>query len=375
MSASSDYAIVTEGLARTYRVPKPKTRAKTQPTVSTGSGAGAGAGDSNGSGGGRHGANGRSTEFIALKGVDLTVGHGEIFGLLGPNGAGKSTLIKILSTLLLPSAGRAWVGGFDVEHEPHRIKPIINMVSGGETSGFGMLTVREQLWMFSQFYGLTNRQAFAIIDPMLETLGLSEAAQTRVSKLSTGMRQKMNFIRGFLNSPEILFLDEPTLGLDVSAARAIRTHIQGWLARYPRKTVLLTTHYMAEADELCDRVAIIDKGGIVACDSPSALKSRIGQDVVLGLELTGAEPKEGAFAGALSGLPGVRRTAFSQETARGVTQATVILEDDRPIPAVIACLAEAGAHVTGVHKSEVTLEDVFLELVGRKLRDEGGEKA
>ncbi len=343
-----DYAIVTEGLTRTYRVPKPKTGAKTK---------------------------GKGTEFVALKGVDLTVRRGEIFGLLGPNGAGKSTLIKILSTLLLPTTGRAWVGGFDVEREARRIKPIINMVCGGETSGFGMLSVREQLWMFSQFYGLTNAQAFEIIDSMLETLGLAEAAHTRVSKLSTGMRQKMNFIRGFLNSPDILFLDEPTLGLDVSAARAIRIHVKGWLERHPQKTVLLTTHYMAEADELCDRVAIIDQGGIAACDTPSALKNRIGQDVVLGLELTGTEPRDGAFAGAISGLPGVRRSAFHQEPDRGTTQATVILKDDRPIPAVIACLAEAGAHVVGVHKSEVTLEDVFLELVGRKLHDEGGEKA
>ena len=137
---------------------------------------------------------------------------GEFFGLLGPNGAGKTTLIKILTTLLLPSSGTARVFGFDVEHETKRIRRIMNMVAGGEQSGYGILTVREQLWMFTQFYGLTARDGWRRVDELIEAVGLSEQRIQRVSTLSTGQRQKMNLARGLLNDPWILFLDEPTLG-------------------------------------------------------------------------------------------------------------------------------------------------------------------
>src|SRR5690606_30239051 len=136
--------------------------------------------------------------------VSLEVRPGELFGLLGPNGAGKSTLIKILSTLLLPSTGTVRVAGYDVVTRAHEVRRRINMVSGGEAAGYGILTVRESLWMFSQFYGLANRPAFRLIDELLDIFGLADDADTRINKLSTGMRQKMNFIRGLLNDPDVL---------------------------------------------------------------------------------------------------------------------------------------------------------------------------
>ena len=134
------------------------------------------------------------------------------------------------------------------------------MVSGGESSGYGLLTVRENLWMFGQFYGLDNKTTFKRIDTLLEVVGLKDRAHTKTSDLSTGLRQKMNVVRGFITDPEVIFLDEPTLGLDVSASRDVRNFVRDWVSEQPHRTMLLTTHYMVEADELCDRVAIINAG-------------------------------------------------------------------------------------------------------------------
>src|SRR5206468_378327 len=157
-------------------------------------------------------------EVEALAGVDVRIERGEIFGLLGPNGAGKTTCIKILTTLLFPTAGEARVAGFDVERDAVEVRRRIGLVSGGETSGYGILTVRECLWMFAQFYGVPGRIAWPRVDELIRTVDLVEKAHTRLSRLSTGERQRMNFARGFVSDPEVLFLDEPTLGMDVNAA-------------------------------------------------------------------------------------------------------------------------------------------------------------
>ncbi len=153
--------------------------------------------------------------------------------MLGPNGAGKTTLIKILTTLLAPSTGRAWVAGFDVIQEASKVRPRINMVSGGESSGYGLLTVRENLWMFAQFYGLSSSVANQRIKELLEIVGLSDRINTKSSDLSTGLRQKMNIVRGFLTDPDVLFLDEPTLGLDVGASREVRRFVRKWIDNDP----------------------------------------------------------------------------------------------------------------------------------------------
>jgi len=202
----------------------------------------------------------RSQEVIALDGVDLQVRRGERFGVLGPNGAGKTTLIKILVTLLLPSSGEAFVDGLDVVRQFREVRHRIAMVSGGENVGFGMLKVKEQLWMFSQFYGMPSGAARRRIDELLERLNLTEAANRLVSALSSGMRQKMNLIRGLMTDPRILFLDEPTVALDVSAARDVRNEVRRWMAEDPTRTVILTTHYMMEADELKQVDLLVEKG-------------------------------------------------------------------------------------------------------------------
>src|SRR5215510_5743313 len=225
-------------------------------------------------------------ELVALEGVNLTVERGELFGLLGPNGAGKTTLIKILTTLLAPTSGWARVATYDVIKSPHLVRPRINMVSGGESSGYGLLTVRENLWMFSQFYGMNSSEANKRITELLTLVGLQDRMNTKSSDLSTGLRQKMNIVRGFLTDPEVLFLDEPTLGLDVGASRDVRKLIRNWLDGDKKRTLLLTTHYMVEAEELCDRVAIINKGRVLACDTPANLKRDLQRDAIFEIEIS-----------------------------------------------------------------------------------------
>ena len=303
----------------------------------------------------------------ALDGVDLEVPAGELFGLLGPNGAGKTTLIKILTTLLLPTSGTARVAGFDVVTETSRIRRVMNMVAGGEQSGYGILTVREQLWMFSQFYGLGTREGWRRTDELIEVVGLGEQRLQRVSSLSTGQRQKLNLARGLVNDPWILFLDEPTLGLDVSAARETRAHFQGWREAVPGRTALLTTHYMAEADELCDRVAIVDRGRILALGTPAELKRRVQKESLFRIEVDhlpgGAE--------AIARVPGVLSAVLSAVEPRdGPADGMAVslaLADDGALAGVVGALAAAGASLRGLAKSEPTLEDVFVELVGRGL--------
>src|SRR5512143_2247423 len=249
-------------------------------------------------------------ELVALQGVNLEVKKGELFGLLGPNGAGKTTLIKVLTTLLGPTSGRARVAGYDVVKEPEKVRAIINMVSGGESSGYGLLTVRENLWMFSQFYGLPSRLANERIRALLKVVGLEDRMNTKSSDLSTGLRQKMNIVRGFLTDPRVLFLDEPTLGLDVGASRDARQLIRQWLEEDRTRTLLLTTHYMVEADELCDRVAIINRGRVLACDTPAALKQQIQRDALFEIAVNGLN---GLSTSTLEKLPGVRQVGCHED--------------------------------------------------------------
>ncbi len=301
--------------------------------------------------------------LVALDGVSIAVPRGELFGLLGPNGAGKSTLIKILTTLLLPTAGRAWVLGYDVARQHRALRPFINMVSGGETSGYGLLTVEENLWMFSQFYGMPSALARRRIRALAQQLGLEDRLGTKVSELSTGLRQKMNIIRGFLTEPEVLFLDEPTLGLDVNAARDVRAFVRGWLDEHPQRTILLTTHYMHEAETLCDRVAIIHRGRIVALDTPANLKRLVQGEARFWLRVQGVEPTAAQALAALPGVLGVR--ARPQEEALLLE---VRLEDDAALPHLLAALTAQGAALLSLEKRAPSLEDVFVHLVGEAWR-------
>jgi ABC-2 type transport system ATP-binding protein len=301
-------------------------------------------------------------ELVALQGVSLQIQRGELFGLLGPNGAGKTTLIKILTTLLAPTSGRACVAGRDVVKEPEKVRPLINMVSGGESSGYGLLTVRENLWMFSQFYGLPSRLANQRIEALLKIVGLEDRIHTKSSDLSTGLRQKMNIVRGFLTDPQVLFLDEPTLGLDVGASRDARNLIRSWLMEDRARTLLLTTHYMVEADELCDRVAIINQGRVLACDKPGALKQQLQRDALFEITVGGLN---GLKVSAMAGLPGVRKAVHQESGELNVLK--FILDEEAALAGVINKLTESDIKIARLDKHEPTLEDVFVHLVGRSM--------
>jgi len=307
------------------------------------------------------------SQVTALDGITLDIGRGELFGLLGPNGAGKTTLIKILATLLLPTSGTARVDGLDVVSDTKQIRRNISMVSGGETSGYGLLTVEENLWMFARFYGLDNAVARQRIDAMLDVVGMSDRRHTKISDLSTGLRQKMNFVRGFVSDPNVIFLDEPTLGLDVAAAREVRGFVRDWLHDHPDRTILLTTHYMAEADELCDRVAIIDQGKVLACDTPAALKRRLQQDAIFNLRVGPLGPRPSREA-MLEAVPGVRQATVSQE--QDAVALDLVLDAEEALSGVLAHLTGRGSNLISLEKREPTLEDVFVSMVGRGLTED-----
>jgi ABC-2 type transport system ATP-binding protein len=332
----TDLAIRTADLGRTYKVARAHgASADGQPTPDT---------------------------FTALDGVNLEVRRGELFGLLGSNGAGKTTLIKILTTLLAPTRGRAWVDGLDVVTQAAAIRPRINMVSGGETSGYGVLTVRENLWLFCQLYGVPRAECKDRIDYLLRELQLTEKANTRISHLSTGLRQKMNFCRGFVTDPKILYLDEPTLGLDVTAARTVRKFVRNWMDEREGRTMVLTTHYLAEAEELCDRIAIIHRGKLLACDTPRALKQKVQRYPVF--EMAVAAPTAGSNGyHHLDRLPGVKHCSFVEGATR--VDIKLSLDEESVVGPVVQELIGGGSRIISLKKVEPSLEEVFVQLVGR----------
>ncbi len=302
-------------------------------------------------------------EVKALDNVSLSVMPGEIFGLLGPNGAGKTTLIKILCTLLLPTSGKAFVNGYDVVQDAQKIKEVINLASGGETPGYGILTVRENLWFFSQLYGLSNEESKRRVSQLIEAVGLQEKANERMNRLSSGMKQRLNVARSLINDPKILFLDEPTLGLDVVFAQQIREYIKELIKVNREKTILLTTHYMAEADELCDRVAIIDRGKIIVVETPAKLKAVFSKDVNLLVEISFI----GSRADELLKLKGVKGLSASHSPEKNTTTLKLVLEEESVVPDIISAIKEMGVKLHLMHKAETTLETVFISLVGRGL--------
>lgn len=312
----------------------------------------------------RGGKKEEAKELVALQDVNLEIMPGELFGLLGPNGAGKTTLIKILTTLLAPTLGLACVAGIDVAKHPDEVRPKINMVSGGESSGYGLLTVRENLWMFAQFYGIPSSIANQRIKDLLDIVGLGDRINTKSSDLSTGLRQKMNIVRGFLTDPEVLFLDEPTLGLDVGASRDVRGFIRKWVNENEDKTLLLTTHYMVEADELCDRVAIINEGKVLACDSPKRLKRELQKEAIFRIEVS---PLNDLGIDVFSGIPGVKNV--TNEDFDGGSYLEFILAEENVLGEIVIKMTSNEIRILNLQKREPTLEDVFVNLTGKRLEE------
>jgi len=309
---------------------------------------------------------GQDKPVKALDKVSISIDEGEIFGLLGPNGAGKTTLIKILTTLLLPTSGEAHVGGFDVIKEPNKVRRVISLVSGGETPGYGILSTNENLWFFSQLYGLSSSAAKTKIKQLLTDLNFEEYAKTRMAKLSTGYKQRLNLARGLLNDPKILFLDEPTLGLDVLTSKNLRNYIVDWAKKERKGTVLLTTHYMAEADEMCDRVAIIDHGKILACDNPLTLKEKLKKNVIMRIEVSSMQA-DFSFMEKMEGIVGYSQTRSIQTDT---TTLKVMVLDEKTFSMITSKLEEQKLKILSINKAEPTLEDVYISRVGRGFEDE-----
>jgi ABC-2 type transport system ATP-binding protein len=289
----------------------------------------------------------RATE--ALRGVTFSVPRGTIFGLLGPNGAGKTTLLSILATLLLPDGGRAAVLGFDVIREAGAIRRRINMASGN-ANFLWSLRPPEILAFYGRLYGLHGRALRRKVDELLAVCELEPYRRTPYNELSTGLKQRLAFAKSLVNDPELLFLDEPTLGLDPDISIRLRRQIAS-LRSERGTTILLTTHYMREAEELCDEIAFIKGGRILARGSSEALKERIRVGEVIALTLD-----RGPW-GSLGHLPGVLRCAVVD----GGVECTVDSAEKR-LPEILKFLHEQGAAIRGVKIHEPDLEEVFVEL-------------
>ncbi len=295
-------------------------------------------------------------EVEAVRGVSFAIEQGELFGLLGPNGAGKTTTIKMLITLLLPTAGSARVLGHDVVSAARDVRRNIGYVFGGDRGLYERLSALDNLRYFSELYGVPARESRARIGELLEMVGLTGREKERVEGFSRGMRQRLHIARGLLHDPSVLFLDEPTIGIDPVGARELRATIA--TLKEQGKTILLTTHYMFEADELCDRIAVIADGRIVAEGTPLDLKSRVSAGHVVEVETFGMHEHQ---LDAVRTVEGVRSVAVED---RG--QAQVLLVQVVPGAEVTSSVLGrlAGTNVGRVASREPTLEDAYVELVG-----------
>ncbi len=302
--------------------------------------------------------------IVAVDGVSFTVQRGEIFGLLGPNGAGKSTTIRMLSTLLEPSSGTATICGWDVRRDPMQARARLGVVLAGDRSLYWKLSGRENLEFFATLYHVPPGEVTWRVNRVLERMELADRADELVERYSTGMKQRLSLARALLADPPVLLLDEPTLGLDPQSARNLRELILE-LKREGR-AILLTTHYMEEADYLCDRVAIIDHGTIIAMDSPAALKRRLPHERVFRLEL---KETNGALR-IKDRVPGLTVVDERRDEATGTVHVALTLADpQRDLAALWTGLAQSGASVLNYSVQEPTLEDVFISMTGRALRD------
>ncbi|MEV4352214.1 ABC transporter ATP-binding protein [Actinoplanes sp. NPDC049596] len=297
----------------------------------------------------------KRTEVEAVCGVSFTVGRGELFGLLGPNGAGKTTTIKMLNTLLIPTSGTARVGGFDVQGQTREVRRRIGYVFGGDRGLYDRLSALDNLRYFAELYGVAPREQRHRIAELLDLVGLAGREKERVEGYSRGMRQRLHIARGLLHSPDVLFLDEPSIGVDPVAARELRRTVSDLAST--GTTVLLTTHYMAEADELCDRIAVISDGRIQALGTPAELRKHADGFRVVEVEAYGVPE---TAVDALRDLPGVRETAVE---VKGALQLLTV-HSDAHVDVQGDVLRElAGIRLGRVNSREPTLEDAYVAIV------------
>jgi ABC-2 type transport system ATP-binding protein len=301
----------------------------------------------------------RFGDFIAVDSLNFAVEHGEIFGLLGPNGAGKSTLIRMLTTLVPPTSGTARVNHFDIVREPNDVRQSIGVIPQAMTSDLE-LSAAENMLIFAKLYGIPREQRNRTIKQLLKDVNLEQWADKPVKMFSGGMRRRLEIARGLVHEPKIFFLDEPTTGLDPVS----RVAVWEMLARLKHErdlTILVTTHYMDEADKLCDRIAIVDHGKLVALDSPLKLKASVPGKNILEVSFAGAPA---GWAETLKTLPDVAEVKAEENAFRLSSE-----NGPRTTVALMEAARVANATVTSLSVQSTTLDDVFVHYTGRQMRD------
>ncbi len=301
----------------------------------------------------------RFGDFVAVDGLSFKVEHGEVFGLLGPNGAGKSTLIRMLTTLVPATSGTARINGFDITGDPNGVRQSIGVIPQAMTSDLD-LSAQENMSIFAKLYGIPREKRQRTIDQLLKEVDLEKWADKPVKMFSGGMRRRLEIARGLVHEPKIFFLDEPTTGLDPVS----RVAVWDMLARLKRErdlTILVTTHYMDEADKLCDRIAIVDHGKLAALDSPLKLKASIpGQNI---LEVSFLKVPQN-WADQLKALPDVAEVKGDENIFRISSN-----NGPRTTVALMEAARDADATVTSLSVQSTTLDDVFVHYTGHQLRD------
>src|SRR2546422_3549137 len=320
----------------------------------------------------KKGAGRKKKEVHALKAVNLEVLDGEVFGLLGPNGAGKTTLIKILTTLLLPTGGTAWVNGYNITKEEDEVRASIGCMLMGDRGLYWKLTGRENLDRCGAWYHVPKADRAKRIEYLIDLLKLGDFVDRTVETYSSGQRMIVAFAKSLVNDAPIMFLDEPTVTMDVPTARELRRIVKA--LNDEGKTILYTTHLMHEAEELCDRVAIIDHGEIIALGTPQELKDSLSHEDVVSRE--GIVPE--ATVSRLRAVPGILEVAVTAEDS-GRSKLDVMVENSRAmLPRIIEAVTGNGSTVEEIKPKEITLEDVFVAKTGRTLAVDtrvAGEKA
>jgi len=293
---------------------------------------------------------------VAVEDVSFQVEKGELFGVLGPNGAGKTTTVKMLTTILLPTRGSGTILGYDLVKQTKDIRKLIGFTFGGARGLYSRLTARDNLRYFAELYALEPKFAKTRIEEMLDLVGLSNRADDRVETFSSGMQQRLHLARAFLHEPEILFLDEPTVGIDPIGARELRQTVK--TLQQQGKTILLTTHYMAEAEELCDRIAIVNHGKVVAMDTPAALRKRISPDSVI--EITVNLEHKAIIDSLLNSLNGKLRV----ESVSSLNDQHYNLYTPEP-ESILEVLSPAlqSRSIQGLQVRNQTMEDVYVAII------------